>query len=131
MFKKINIKHLFAIVVLIFLANYFNFFLNSYLIIKNDFNKRMILNHGYCDKEGYGYVKDTLRKYKITQNIKVINKLDNYYPNIEGYFYKNNKKFVNEYLILVNFSEKQISSYLIKYQIKDKNNNCYLLQLND
>tara|TARA_Y100000389_G_C17414256_1_gene492748 strand:- start:53 stop:448 length:396 start_codon:yes stop_codon:yes gene_type:complete len=131
MFKKIKIKHLFGIMVLIFLGTYFNFFLNTYLILKNDFNKRMILNHGYCEKEGYGFVKDALNKYNFRKNIRVLNSQNSNYPNIEGYFYKKNQKFIKEYLILVNFNEKQISKYLKNFKIKEKKNKCYLLQLND
>ena len=91
----------------------------------------MTLIHGVCEKEGYGFVKDTLNKYNFRKNIRVINGQNNNYPNIEDIFYKNNQKFIKEYLILVNFNEKQISTYLKNFKIKEKKNNCYLLQLND
>lgn len=131
MFEKIKLKHLLMVLVLIFLGAYFNFFLNTHLIFKNDFKKRMILSHGYCEKEGYGFVEYTLNKYKLNQNIRVINSQSNNYPDIWGYFYKNNQKFIKEYLILINFNEEQLSAYLNNFKIKEKKNNCYLLQIND
>lgn len=131
MIKNIKNKHLMFILIIVFLAIYFNFFLNTLLIVRNNFDKRMIINHGYCEKEGYGFVNETKTKFKIDQNVRIINKLEDQYPTIEGYFYKNNQKFVKDYLILINFNENQIEDYLTNYKIIERISNCYLLKLND
>ena len=34
----------------------------------------MIRNYGYCDKEGYGYVKYIVQNYNVGKNLTIINK---------------------------------------------------------
>ena len=56
-----NRLFLYFIIILSIGVNY-HFFLNTYILIKNDYSKRLISIYGSCEKEGYGFTKLILDK---------------------------------------------------------------------
>ena len=112
-------------------VNIFDVFLNSYIILNNNYQQRMLKYGGFCDYHGYGFVKYIVEKYKLDFNIVTKNSKD--YPPVEGYFYniKNNNN--NNYLILINYSDEKFSSLIKvkKIKILEKKENCYFVIFND
>ena len=123
--KKIFFFKIFIFTIFI-LVNY-NFFLNSYLVIKYNNQKRQTLSYGYCNKEGFGYVDYILKKYQFKNNIKIENNNFQFYPDISGLFYKFDKFYDDSFLILINNS-KNINRFYPNYTVLDKFDNCYLLK---
>ena len=75
----------------IFILYVFNAFTNSYIVLRENYQIRLIKGSGDCDKSGYGFYKKILHKFKnIDQNISVKN--FNNFPSPEGYFYDYTKK---------------------------------------
>lgn len=132
--KKIkkNNANLFTIYIIIFILIFFflksqNFFLNVYLLLKNNLTQRMISKYGDCDKQGYGFIRKIYLKKKTDNNIKVYNKEN--YPSSNFFFYNSNKILSNKYLILINYTPIDIRKLNIKYQILYKEKQCYLIKL--
>ena len=73
--KKFKINIFFFILLLLVFANKFDFFLNTYIILKNNAHSRLIDNYGYCNPQAYGFIKDVYNKYNLHKyNIKTSNK---------------------------------------------------------
>lgn len=132
--KKIkkNNANLFTIYIIIFILIFFflksqNFFLNVYLLLKNNLTQRMISKYGDCDKQGYGFIRKIYLEKKTDNNIKVYNKEN--YPSSNFFFYNFNKILSNKYLILINYTPIDIRKLNIKYQILYKEKQCYLIKL--
>jgi hypothetical protein len=132
--KKIkkNSANLFTIYIIIFILIIFflksqNFFLNVYLLLKNNLTQRMISKYGDCDKQGYGFIRKIYLEKKTDNNIKVYNKEN--YPSSNFFFYNSNKILSNKYLILINYTPIDIRKLNIKYQILYKEKQCYLIKL--
>ena len=65
MFKKINNKIFLLIILILFISVKYNFFINTYNLIKKDYPNRMISIYGNCSKEGYGFSKFIYDKYSL------------------------------------------------------------------
>jgi len=104
-----------------------NFFLNVYLLLKNNLTQRMISKYGDCTKQGYGFIRKIYLEKKTDNNIKVYNKEN--YPSSNFFFYNSNKILSNKYLILINYTPIDIKKINIKYQILYKEKQCYLIKL--
>ena len=122
---KNNLLVFFIIVLFISVSN--NYFLNSYTLLKNDYDKRMIFNHGNCEKEGYGFAKFILNKYEFVNNIDSINGNPSTYPGIGGLFYDNSKMRSDDYLLLINY-QNNVSQKFKNYVVLEQIQNCYLLK---
>jgi hypothetical protein len=122
---------------ILFTLIFFKTFYNVYAIQRNDYTTRLVNNYGYCDKQGYGFVNETIKKRKIEENIKIIN-FDNQ-PNISALFFDFNKIYNKNYLILLNFNNKSNNSDSsimlgkLQYQILDNyQNKCFFIKkIND
>ena len=127
-FIKINFYFL---VILFFLIVNFNIFEKIYLIVSNDYNKRLLNAYGDCEKEGYGFVKKTINNKIIRSNFFVENKGD--FPSIKGFFYNFNIKTNNKtYVFLINQQEENINEeYLKNYKILKQEGKCFLLRKDD
>jgi hypothetical protein len=126
--KNINILYFFGLVILIlaFLRTFFN----SYAILKNDYNSRVVQNAGNCDNQGYGFIKKIYDKYGSIYyyNYNVINY--NSAASARSYFYNIQKKDNSNYLILLNPNNEQLQSFLNqKHSIIEKIDNCYFIEL--
>jgi len=110
----------------------YKLYFNIYNIILNpDYDARLIKSHGYCDREGYGFVKKMYDKYNFSKNIKIINFESNLYPDVSGFFYKKNLTYSDDKLILLNLSDKKYLLDFKDYKITENYKSCYLLEKND
>ena len=116
-------------VVIFFLLLFFKFFENTYFILKNNYDSRLIHHYGYCEKSAYGFIKYIEKKYKIKKNLKIVN--DEMYPSSEMFVYKPNREFYENYLILLNYNEKKSNINFKNFQIIEKFKNCFYLKEND
>ena len=87
----------------------------------------MIKYSGYCENEGYGYIKFIKKKFKINENFLVKNFNDQ--PNINAYFHNINKNNNTDMIILIGANNSNIEVYLEKgFIINHSFNNCYYLK---
>lgn len=122
---------------ILFTLIFFKIFHNVYAIQRNDYTTRLVNNYGYCDKQGYGFVNETIKKRKIKENIKIIN-FDNQ-PNIGALFFDFNNIYNKNYLFLLNFNNKSNNSVSnikldnSQYKILDNyQNKCFFIKkIND
>lgn len=130
--SKINIKNnIYFLFLLIFCLSVFDVFLNSYIILNTNYHQRMLKFGGFCDYHGYGFVKYVNEKYNLNYNIMTKNSKD--YPPVEGYFFNIKKTNNNNYLILINYTEKNFTSIVKdkKFKTLEKIDNCYFIKFND
>lgn len=134
-------KFIILTIITVVLLEFYKIPYNSYLLIKRPFEERMISNYGYCDKEGYGYVKYIIKKYNIDNNLTIINK--NPSPGIYGLLELKNDKN-DDKIVLINFPEtinkkifdQQIKKYwfdenyidISKFKLIHQYGNCYYLK---
>jgi|TARA_Y100000389_G_C17250546_1_gene407864 hypothetical protein len=123
----INQNLLILLIIVLFISVSNNYFLNSYTLIKNDYDKRMNFNYGNCEKEGYGFAKLILDKYEFKHNIYSINGNPSMYPSIGGLFYDINKIDSDDHLILINY-QNDLSKKFKNYFILEQVQNCYLIK---
>lgn len=130
--KKIITKNkffLYLIIILSMAVNY-NFFLNTYTLIKNDYSKRLISIYGICEKEGYGFAKLISDKYDLKYNVNIINGEPSLYPSIGGLFYDKKKILSKDYIILINFKNK-VNKKFPNFKIIEQIENCYFIKKNN
>lgn len=128
MLKKSNLSKYLYFLIIIFTFSIFGTFQNTYIILKNNYERRLITSAGYCDgKQGYGFLKDVFLKFpEISPNLKVLNKAD--FPTALGYFY-NFKRKDDKHIVLLNYSFNDLQKYLDKqHKILFYKKNCYLLK---
>ena len=136
LFKKKRENFLIFLIIIIFLIIN-NFFYDFYFILKSNYNDRMIYHYGYCDKSGYGFVKSIQDKYKLNKNIKILSNLEK--PSSEWFFYKINKGYYSDKLILLNnnnliknndgsYQVYVNNEFLGKYKILESYKNCFFVK---
>lgn len=130
MSKKINYKIFLLIVLILFISVKYNFFINTYGLVKKDYPNRMNSVYGHCSKEGYGFTKFIHDKYNPKYNLTTINGQPQTYANIDGFFYDKKKVTNEKFKILVNYNEN-ISANFKDFKILEKNKNCYFIKKND
>lgn len=101
----------------------------------------MIYHYGYCNKSGYGFIKDIYDKYNIDKNINIINYEEN--PKSEWFFYNPNQDYIKNKLIILNLKNyEKIENNILhikthslekyRYKIIENHKNCYFLEnIND
>lgn len=122
---------------ILILTQKFNLFYNSYIILREPREIRLVKYYGYCSKESYGFVSDIYKKYKFNDNIRTYNFNDD--ARIESFFFKNKIKFNEKYFILLNFdknnkkhSDNLVTEFKISsYKIIESKDSCYLIKKND
>lgn len=126
--KKIEI--FFFLILFLILSVKFNFFLNGYIILKNNIQSRLIETYGYCYPQAYGFIKYINEKYDLNnKNIKTSNR--EVLPSSEIFTYSN-KKIPSSYEILINYNKKDLEKINNKFRIIDNKQQCYLIEhLND
>jgi len=126
-------KFILILLSILFILIFFKAFHNVYIILRVDYTARLTNNYGYCDKQGYGFVRSTIIKNGIKDNINIINNL-NGFAQINSLFYKFNKSYNKNYLILLNYNNNNNNNSVItlnnsKYEILDSyENKCFLLK---
>ena len=124
--KKIK-KNIFIFIFFIIIFYVFDTFTNTYIVLKDDHHTRLTRQTGFCEKTGYGFHKIVLEKFTdINENIYSLN--FNGYPSSEGYFYDYNKKYSDNYLLLIGANGLDLDSYLEKdYKLIYSKENCHLI----
>lgn len=122
-----KIENIVYVLLIIFLSVHFKFFENTYVILKSNYEDRLISNYGYCEKNSYGFIKFIENKYKPKENIKILN--DEIYPRSDGFIYKPKKNYSKNEIILINYNEEKSSIDLKNYEILEKFKNCFYLKL--
>ena len=135
-FKKIFI----LIIFIILITQIFKLPYHFYLVKNRDYDFRMMLGHGYCEKDSYGFITETMREFNITETFpeKIF-----YYPTpgMEGLLKRSDIKFDKNYIFLLNYSETEKNSledlkktnlnvkgtdiYLSNYSLKKRNRPCF------
>ncbi len=106
----------------------------------------MIISHGYCEKDSYGFIYETLKKFKIS-DVFPIRKIYYPTPGLEGLLKKTKVNYDDKYLFLLNFAEnenynlenlkqktfkvKDFSIDLSKYYLAKRSGNCFFWIKND
>ena len=123
-----NFNKICFIILFIFIMFIFDSFTNTYVLLRDDYEKRMISRVGYCDNQGYGFYKNIVKKFSTDQkNITVINFNDA--PSPEGYFFNYKKKNEINSLVLIGANKKIIESYKDKnFKILLNEENCYFVK---
>ena len=130
--KNINvINKFYLIILLVFIFYVFSAFENTYIILKNNYESRLVKYSGYCEKQGYGFIKKIFFTFPdLNLNLQVHNNSD--FPSAIGYFYDPQKNYNEDFLILLNFDEKNLIKFTKKKFIKIyQEDKCYLLKKND
>ncbi len=128
-FKKLNSASFTYILIIFFFVIHFKFFENTYIVLKNDLEQRLISNYGYCEKNSYGFIKFIEKKYKLKKNIRIYN--DENYPLSDSFIYKPKTEYMNDKIILINYNENKSSIDIRDYKIIEKFKNCFYLKKND
>ena len=130
--RKINI-HFFLF--LIFTTNT-HFFNDLYNIFYRNYEERMTLAYGNCERASYGFLK---KAYEFTKsgNLNVINFEEHLWPPINNLFVKIDSDVDKKFIVLLNFTNYKDDSYVNfsnqKFFFKEENvilkeGNCYLIK---
>ena len=122
-YKTINFIIFFIVVMFVF-----DSFTNTYILLRDNYDKRMTSHLGYCDNQGYGFYKKIYEKFsKNNQNLIAINFNDA--PSPDAYFFNYNKKNQLNSFVLIGANKKVIEDYKIKkFKIILNENNCYFIK---
>ena len=122
--------------VIIFLI-FNNFFYNFYYVATAKLQDRMNYHYGYCNKNGFGFINQINKQYKLQKNIKIYNFIKN--PNSEWFFYKPNEEYYLNKYILINGHDLNIKNNIIfdinldgqisgNFKILDSYENCFFIE---
>jgi hypothetical protein len=129
--KFLTKKKYYYVIFFIFILSVYDVFTNSYILLRNNYQNRMLQYGGYCDKQAYGFIKFINDKYKNLENLNINVLSFANYATAEAYFFDTSKARSEDYLILISPLEVDLNKiYLKKYKIIDKQFNCYFLKKN-
>lgn len=134
--KNYFIKNFFFLTVILIITHFFNLYQNIYIIYKRNYEERMTLAYGNCDRSSYGFLK---KAYELTksQNLNVVNFEEHLWPSINNLFVKIDTKVDINFLVLLNFTDYKDRSYINisnqSFFLKSENiifkeSNCYLIR---
>ena len=124
---NIKTKHNYLkLIILIFLIFFFKFPEKFYKIKVSEYENRMNSVYGYCYPQGYGFIQDIKKKYKLL-NVKTINFDD--FAHSDYFLNDPNIGIENKYKILINYNpQKKINFYFDESLILFKHEECYLIK---
>ena len=128
--KKFKVNVFFFVILFLIFTIKFDFFLNIYIILKNNNGARMISNYGYCYPKGYGFIQEMSSKYNLKDyNINTNNKMILPSSNIFNFSFKKKKSL---YEILINFKSEDLDIIKKKFKVIESQQECHLIKyLND
>jgi len=109
--KKKKYDFIIYIIFFITVTLIFDGFTNTYIVMRENYEARMIKFAGLCNNQGYGFYKNVIENFSDSENnINVINYND--FPPPNGYFfkYKNNEINKNQ-IILIGASKKNLKKF--------------------
>lgn len=113
-------------ILLVFIIK-FNFFINTYIVLKNNIHQRLENDYGYCFPMGYGFVKDSLEKLNLkNENIIYIN--NNNYPSSQMFTFSFKSSESNK-IFFLNHEIDEIKKKIKNFKILNSSSNCYLIEL--
>jgi hypothetical protein len=121
---------IFYFLLILFTLVIHNTFLNTYIIYKNNYETRLLKYGGFCEPQGYGFIKFIRSKYQINYNFVILNFKD--FSPIDGYFHNFNNVTKNNYIALIGITNSEFSkNYKPNYIVIEKVDNCYFIKKND
>ena len=128
--KKFKVNVFFFIILFLIFTIKFDFFLNIYIILKNNNDARMISNYGYCYPRAYGFIQEMSSKYNLKDyNINTNNKTELQSSNIFKFSFKKKKSL---YEILINFKSEDLDIIKKKFKVIESQQECHLIKyIND
>ena len=128
--KKFKVNVFFFVILFLIFTIKFDFFLNIYIILKNNNDARMISNYGYCYPRGYGFIQEISSKYNLKDyNINTNNKMILPSSNIFNFSFKKKKSL---YEILINFKSEDLDVIKKKFKVIESQKECHLIKyIND
>ena len=81
----------------------------------------MITDYGYCNNQGYGFIKKFNTKYNLSNNSKIINEHD--FPS--SYWFIDQFQDIKEYKYLIYINSKEL---ILSENILEQNFNCYIIK---
>ena len=121
-------KNILYIIIIILIFTIYDTFTNTYIVVRENYDTRMIKHAGYCRAQGYCFYQTILNKYYLKdKNIISINFKD--FPSPEGYFFNYQNDYLNDAYILIGADEEIIQSYLKEnYKIVYSEKDCYFIK---
>ena len=131
--KKFKVNVFFFVILFLIFTIKFDFFLNIYIILKNNNDARMISNYGYCYPRGYGFIQEMNSKYNLNDyNINTNNKGDPLQLQSSNIFKFSFKKKKSLYEILINFKSEDLDIIKKKFKVIESQQECHLIKyIND
>ena len=134
--KKFFIRNFLFLLIILIITHYFNLYQNIFIIFKRNYEERMTLAYGNCERASYGFLK---KVYELTksENLNVKNFEEHLWPSINNLFIKIDKKIDSKFIVLLNFTDYKDYSYINfsnqKFFLKSENiilkeSNCYLIR---
>ena len=132
-------KNFFFVLFIVAFLHTTNFFYNCFSILNRSYEERMIRSYGICERESYGFVKQSYKKIN-DGNLEVVNFEGQLWPNINNIFVDLRKKTNPKYIIFLNVNDLDINdkdnsieyrNKIFKLNAKTviyKDSNCYLLK---
>lgn len=130
-YKKNKTIILFAILIFYLLIKV-EFFRHLYEIIFIKHNDRMTNVYGFCADEGVGFINFIKKKYKIDENIRLINpKKGSHQWSVYNTNHKIEQNDDSKHWIVINYEKVKDQIDLNNFKIINKVNDCYYLIEND
>ena len=134
--KNFFIRNFLYLLIILIITQFFNLYQNIFIIYKRNYEERMTLAYGNCDRASYGFLK---KVYELTksENLNVINFEEHLWPSINNLFIKVDKDIDRKFIVLLNLSDYKDRSYINfsnqKIFLKAENiilkeSNCYLIK---
>ncbi len=136
--KTYNLKSISISILIIFIIlKFFNTPYNIYSILLSKYEDRMIQTYGFCENESWGFYNHVVNKFDLqNKEVKIIN--DEGHVTLENLTNLKIKNKDAKYVMILNYQSKNKESiydskysFVQKYKIKFRFNNCYLLVRND
>ena len=134
--KNFFVRNFLYLLIILMITQFFNLYQNIFIIYKRNYEERMTLAYGNCERASYGFLK---KVYELTksENLNVINFEEHLWPSINNLFIKINKDLDGKFIVLLNLSDYKDRSYInfsnqkIFLKVENiilKESNCYLIK---
>ena len=134
--KKFFIRNFLFLLIILIITHFFNLYQNIFIIFKRNYEERMTLAYGNCERASYGFLR---KAYELTksENLNVKYFEEHLLPSINNLFIKIDKKIDSKFIVLLNFTDYKDYSYINfsnqKIFLKSENiilkeSNCYLIR---
>ena len=109
--KKFFIRNFLFLLIILIITHFFNLYQNIFIIFKRNYEERMTLAYGNCERASYGFLK---KVYELTksENLNVKNFEEHLWPSINNLFIKIDKKIDSKFIVLLNFTDYKDYSYI-------------------